>query len=138
MNLNFLKFILFDSTAQDAWKTTLLLRVKEAIKAKELEEDDLTWVLFLGSVSGFCSGWFLCIMPLCLPHTFTISNFFFLLSSNLLDLGFNQNVYACISEGEVLMWSLFSLLVYTHLPFLNSQCRTQAKMIEFKWLCFYE
>ncbi|RVW42324.1 Alpha-soluble NSF attachment protein [Vitis vinifera] len=35
-------FILFDSTAQDAWKTTLLLRVKEAIKAKELEEDDLT------------------------------------------------------------------------------------------------
>lgn len=47
MNLNFLKFILFDSTAQDAWKTTLLLRVKEAIKAKELEEDDLTWVLFL-------------------------------------------------------------------------------------------
>ncbi|CAL5404702.1 unnamed protein product [Camellia sinensis] len=26
----------------DAWKTTLLLRVKEALKAKELEEDDLT------------------------------------------------------------------------------------------------
>lgn len=33
----------FDSMTQlDAWKTTLLLRVKEAIKAKELEEDDLT------------------------------------------------------------------------------------------------
>ncbi|PSS33268.1 Alpha-soluble NSF attachment protein [Actinidia chinensis var. chinensis] len=33
----------FDSmTKLDAWKTTLLLRVKEAIKAKELEEDDLT------------------------------------------------------------------------------------------------
>ncbi|KAG9153161.1 hypothetical protein Leryth_024368 [Lithospermum erythrorhizon] len=27
---------------QDAWKTTLLLRVKESVKAKELEEDDLT------------------------------------------------------------------------------------------------
>ncbi|KAK4489317.1 hypothetical protein RD792_005121 [Penstemon davidsonii] len=26
----------------DAWKTTLLLRVKETLKAKELEEDDLT------------------------------------------------------------------------------------------------
>lgn len=33
----------FDSMTQlDAWKTTLLLRVKEAVKAKELEEDDLT------------------------------------------------------------------------------------------------
>lgn len=27
---------------QDPWKTTLLLRVKEKLKAKELEEDDLT------------------------------------------------------------------------------------------------
>ncbi|KAK6135735.1 hypothetical protein DH2020_030515 [Rehmannia glutinosa] len=33
----------FDSMTQlDTWKTTLLLRVKEALKAKELEEDDLT------------------------------------------------------------------------------------------------
>ncbi|CAA0808004.1 Alpha-soluble NSF attachment protein 2 [Striga hermonthica] len=33
----------FDSMTQlDAWRTTLLLRVKEALKAKELEEDDLT------------------------------------------------------------------------------------------------
>ncbi|XP_019192194.1 PREDICTED: alpha-soluble NSF attachment protein [Ipomoea nil] len=33
----------FDSMSQlDAWRTTLLLRVKESIKAKELEEDDLT------------------------------------------------------------------------------------------------
>lgn len=33
----------FDSMTQlDAWKTTLLLRVKEGVKAKELEEDDLT------------------------------------------------------------------------------------------------
>lgn len=33
----------FDSmTPLDAWKTTLLLRVKESMKAKELEEDDLT------------------------------------------------------------------------------------------------
>uniref|UniRef100_A0A5B7ADK8 Putative alpha-soluble NSF attachment protein-like n=2 Tax=Davidia involucrata TaxID=16924 RepID=A0A5B7ADK8_DAVIN len=33
----------FDSMTQlDAWKTTLLLRVKEALKDKELEEDDLT------------------------------------------------------------------------------------------------
>lgn len=33
----------FDSmTRLDAWKTTLLLRIKEAVKAKELEEDDLT------------------------------------------------------------------------------------------------
>ncbi|KAG5558081.1 hypothetical protein RHGRI_008104 [Rhododendron griersonianum] len=33
----------FDSMTQlDAWKTTLLLRVKDALKAKELEEDDLT------------------------------------------------------------------------------------------------
>ncbi|KAL1559292.1 alpha-soluble NSF attachment protein-like [Salvia divinorum] len=33
----------FDSmTPLDAWKTTLLLRVKEALKAKEMEEDDLT------------------------------------------------------------------------------------------------
>ncbi|KAK4489318.1 hypothetical protein RD792_005122 [Penstemon davidsonii] len=33
----------FDSMTQlDAWKTTLLLRVKETLKAKELEEDDLT------------------------------------------------------------------------------------------------
>ncbi|KAF5207758.1 Alpha-soluble nsf attachment protein, partial [Thalictrum thalictroides] len=33
----------FDSmTKLDAWKITLLLRVKEALKAKELEEDDLT------------------------------------------------------------------------------------------------
>ncbi|CAL5420410.1 unnamed protein product [Camellia sinensis] len=33
----------FDSmTPLDAWKTTLLLRVKEALKAKELEDDDLT------------------------------------------------------------------------------------------------
>lgn len=33
----------FDSMTQlDAWKTTLLLRVKDAVKAKELEEDDLT------------------------------------------------------------------------------------------------
>uniref|UniRef100_A0A5B7AFR3 Putative alpha-soluble NSF attachment protein-like n=1 Tax=Davidia involucrata TaxID=16924 RepID=A0A5B7AFR3_DAVIN len=33
----------FDSmTKLDAWKTTLLLRVKEALKAKELEDDDLT------------------------------------------------------------------------------------------------
>ncbi|KAG8377095.1 hypothetical protein BUALT_Bualt09G0132700 [Buddleja alternifolia] len=33
----------FDSiTKLDAWRTTLLLRVKENLKAKELEEDDLT------------------------------------------------------------------------------------------------
>ncbi|KAA8534009.1 hypothetical protein F0562_031526 [Nyssa sinensis] len=33
----------FDSMTQlDAWKTTLLLRVKESLKNKELEEDDLT------------------------------------------------------------------------------------------------
>ncbi|XP_031109915.1 alpha-soluble NSF attachment protein [Ipomoea triloba] len=33
----------YDSMTQlDAWRTTLLLRVKESIKAKELEEDDLT------------------------------------------------------------------------------------------------
>ncbi|PIN19705.1 Protein required for fusion of vesicles in vesicular transport, alpha-SNAP [Handroanthus impetiginosus] len=33
----------FDSISRlDAWRTTLLLRVKENIKAKELEEDDLT------------------------------------------------------------------------------------------------
>ncbi|CAJ2653487.1 alpha-soluble NSF attachment protein 2-like [Trifolium pratense] len=33
----------FDSmTPLDSWKTTLFLRVKEQIKAKELEEDDLT------------------------------------------------------------------------------------------------
>lgn len=33
----------FDSmTPLDAWKTTLLLRAKETLKAKELEEDDLT------------------------------------------------------------------------------------------------
>ncbi|KAL3521277.1 hypothetical protein ACH5RR_019426 [Cinchona calisaya] len=33
----------YDSMTQlDVWKTTLLLRVKEALKAKELEEDDLT------------------------------------------------------------------------------------------------
>ncbi|CAN1825847.1 Alpha-soluble NSF attachment protein [Linum perenne] len=33
----------FDSMTQlDSWRTTLLLRVKEKIKAKELEEDDLT------------------------------------------------------------------------------------------------
>ncbi|GAB4832018.1 hypothetical protein Ancab_006035 [Ancistrocladus abbreviatus] len=33
----------FDSmTPLDAWKTTLLLRVKEKLKAKEVEEDDLT------------------------------------------------------------------------------------------------
>ncbi|XP_047333916.1 alpha-soluble NSF attachment protein-like [Impatiens glandulifera] len=33
----------YDSMTQlDAWKTTLLLRVKDMIKAKELEEDDLT------------------------------------------------------------------------------------------------
>lgn len=33
----------FDSMTQlDAWKTTLLLRVKDALKAKEQEEDDLT------------------------------------------------------------------------------------------------
>lgn len=33
----------FDSMTQlDAWKTTLLLRVKEALKAKELDDDDLT------------------------------------------------------------------------------------------------
>ncbi|PPD70214.1 hypothetical protein GOBAR_DD32903 [Gossypium barbadense] len=33
----------FDSmTPLDSWKTTLLLRVKEKLKAKELEEDDLT------------------------------------------------------------------------------------------------
>ncbi|KAL2227363.1 alpha-soluble NSF attachment protein 2 [Sesamum indicum] len=33
----------YDSMTQlDSWKTTLLLRVKEALKAKELEEDDLT------------------------------------------------------------------------------------------------
>ncbi|EYU20087.1 hypothetical protein ABFS82_06G060500 [Erythranthe guttata] len=33
----------FDSmTHLDAWKTSLLLRVKEALKAKELEDDDLT------------------------------------------------------------------------------------------------
>ncbi|KAJ4970545.1 hypothetical protein NE237_003644 [Protea cynaroides] len=33
----------FDSmTPLDGWKTTLLLRVKQAVKAKELEEDDLT------------------------------------------------------------------------------------------------
>ncbi|KAL5550683.1 hypothetical protein UlMin_000859 [Ulmus minor] len=29
-------------TPLDSWKTTLLLRVKESVKAKELEEDDLT------------------------------------------------------------------------------------------------
>ncbi|KAG2252098.1 hypothetical protein Bca52824_082234 [Brassica carinata] len=33
----------FDSmTPLDSWKTTMLLRVKEKLKAKELEEDDLT------------------------------------------------------------------------------------------------
>uniref|UniRef100_A0A2P2M6Z9 Alpha-soluble nsf attachment protein n=2 Tax=Rhizophora mucronata TaxID=61149 RepID=A0A2P2M6Z9_RHIMU len=33
----------FDSmTPLDSWKTTLLLRVKEKLKAKEMEEDDLT------------------------------------------------------------------------------------------------
>ncbi|XP_059649294.1 alpha-soluble NSF attachment protein-like isoform X1 [Cornus florida] len=33
----------YDSMTQlDAWKTSLLLRVKESLKAKELEEDDLT------------------------------------------------------------------------------------------------
>ncbi|MCD9646765.1 hypothetical protein HAX54_036922 [Datura stramonium] len=33
----------YDSmTKLDEWRTTLLLRVKEALKAKELEEDDLT------------------------------------------------------------------------------------------------
>ncbi|KAK4483824.1 hypothetical protein RD792_011031 [Penstemon davidsonii] len=33
----------FDSISKlDAWRTTLLLRVKENLKAKELEEDDLT------------------------------------------------------------------------------------------------
>ncbi|XP_076953437.1 alpha-soluble NSF attachment protein-like [Bidens hawaiensis] len=33
----------FDSmTKLDAWKTTLLLRVKDLLKAKEMEEDDLT------------------------------------------------------------------------------------------------
>ncbi|KAK7276448.1 hypothetical protein RIF29_17587 [Crotalaria pallida] len=33
----------FDSMSHlDSWKTTLLLRVKEKLKAKELEEDDLT------------------------------------------------------------------------------------------------
>ncbi|KAK4343571.1 hypothetical protein RND71_036665 [Anisodus tanguticus] len=33
----------YDSmTRLDGWKTTLLLKVKEAVKAKELEEDDLT------------------------------------------------------------------------------------------------
>jgi alpha-soluble NSF attachment protein len=33
----------FDSmTPLDSWKTTLLLRVKDKLKAKELEEDDLT------------------------------------------------------------------------------------------------
>ncbi|KAF3448013.1 hypothetical protein FNV43_RR08721 [Rhamnella rubrinervis] len=33
----------FDSiTPLDSWKTTLLLRVKEALKAKEMEDDDLT------------------------------------------------------------------------------------------------
>ncbi|KVI07037.1 NSF attachment protein [Cynara cardunculus var. scolymus] len=33
----------FDSiTKLDAWKTTLLLRVKDMLKAKEMEEDDLT------------------------------------------------------------------------------------------------
>ncbi|XP_010264488.1 PREDICTED: alpha-soluble NSF attachment protein-like [Nelumbo nucifera] len=33
----------FDSmTKLDAWKTTILLRVKQSLKAKELEEDDLT------------------------------------------------------------------------------------------------
>ncbi|KAL8254295.1 hypothetical protein R6Q59_032516 [Mikania micrantha] len=33
----------FDSiTKLDAWKTTLLLRVKEMLKAKEMEDDDLT------------------------------------------------------------------------------------------------
>ncbi|KAK6118222.1 hypothetical protein DH2020_048008 [Rehmannia glutinosa] len=33
----------FDSISKlDAWRTTLLLRVKESIKSKELEEDDLT------------------------------------------------------------------------------------------------
>lgn len=28
--------------SQDPWKTTLLLKVKNALKAKEEEEDDLT------------------------------------------------------------------------------------------------
>lgn len=28
---------------QDSWKSTLLLKVKDALKAKEMEEDDLTW-----------------------------------------------------------------------------------------------
>ncbi|EPS71419.1 hypothetical protein M569_03331 [Genlisea aurea] len=33
----------YDSMTQlDAWRTTLLLRVKEALKAKEMEDDDLT------------------------------------------------------------------------------------------------
>jgi len=41
--LNLLMVVVFSLIAvQDSWKTTLLLRVKEKLKAKELEEDDLT------------------------------------------------------------------------------------------------
>ena len=41
--LNLLMVVVLSLIAvQDSWKTTLLLRVKEKLKAKELEEDDLT------------------------------------------------------------------------------------------------
>lgn len=42
---------LHKTALQDSWKTTLLLRVKEKLKAKELEEDDLTWNFFFSEVS---------------------------------------------------------------------------------------
>ena len=41
--ITILMCLLFPQYAlQGSWKTTLLLRVKEKLKAKELEEDDLT------------------------------------------------------------------------------------------------
>lgn len=40
---------------QDPWKTMLLLRVKNAIKAKEEEEDDLTWATLILELISVCS-----------------------------------------------------------------------------------
>lgn len=112
MNLNFPKWILFDPTTQDAWKTTLLLRVKEAIKAKELEEDDLTWVLSIGSASGFCLGWFPCIMLLFVLTHFKISIFLsaFFKSSWF---EFHSEYLSCISEVwgcDVMIIVFFALI----------------------------
>jgi hypothetical protein len=60
---------LHKTALQDSWKTTLLLRVKEKLKAKELEEDDLTWnFFFLKSFGCFaffvlddCILWCACV-----------------------------------------------------------------------------